>query len=146
MPGWASSWWTPVRTSRSSPVLVAIQRVLIDVTDASVDDLAADVMSSNRLDLIGLHRRLADADHETAAEIVRGMVGQMSRVRRKYGVILTRLSLAGSVATSACVERRDLRHVADMLDDAVEDGCARHRYARPALVLTPARSALLPAP
>ena len=120
-----------------------IQRVLIDVTDESVDDMAADVMSSNRLDLIGLHCRL-DADDDTAAAIVRGMVGQMSRVRRKYGVILTRLSLGGLVATPG--ERRDLRRVVDMLDDAVEDGCARHRYPRPALVLTPALSALLSAP
>ena len=121
-----------------------IQRVLIDVTDGSVDDLAADVMSGNRLDLIGLHCRLGDPGDETAVEIVRGMVGQMSRVRRNYGVILTRLSLAGLVAISG--ERRDLRRVADMLDDAVEDGCARHRYPRPALVLTPARSALLTTP
>ena len=71
-----------------------IQRVLIDVTDQCAEEMAAEVVSTSRLDLIGLHCQLGDADDETAADIVRGMISQMSRVRRKHGVILTRFSLA----------------------------------------------------
>ena len=121
-----------------------IQLVLIDVTDQCAEDMAAEVVSTNRLDLIGLHCQLGDADDETAADIVRGMISQMSRVRRKHGVILTRLSLGGLETTAGSGDRSDLRRAAELLDDAVEDGCARHRYPRPALVLSPSRGALLP--
>ena len=121
-----------------------IQRVLIDVTDQCAEEMAAEVTSTNRLDLIGLHCQLGDADDETTADIVRGMIGQMSRVRRKHGVILTRLSLGGLEAIAGCGDRSDLRRAAELLDDAVEDGCAWHRYPRPALVLSPSRGALVP--
>ena len=122
-----------------------IQRVLIDVTDQCAEEMAAEVVSTSRLDLIGLHCQLGDVDDETAADIVRGMISQMSRVRRKHGVILTRLSLGGLEAITGSGDRSDLRRAEELLDDAVEDGCAWHRYPRPALVLSPSRGALLPA-
>ena len=119
-------------------------RVLVDVTTQSADALATEVMSRQRLDLIGLHSRLGDSDQETAGDTVGEMIAQMSWIRRKHGVILTRVSLAEAAATELC-ERSYLRGVAEDLDEAVDDACARYRYPRPALVLPMRRSALDPA-
>jgi hypothetical protein len=121
------------------------QRVLVDVTTQSGDVLAAEVMSRQRLDLIGLHCRLGGADRATALDSVREMVAQMSWIRWKYGVILTRVSLAEFHATELGCDRSYLRGVSEDLDEAIDDACARCRYPRPALVLATTRSALSPA-
>jgi diaminopimelate decarboxylase len=119
------------------------QRVLIDVTAESADALATEVVSRGRLDLIGLHCGLGDTGDAAARSAVFDMVGQMSRIRREYGVILTRLSFAEGEARDGCCERSDPSRVAGVLDDAVEDASARYRYPQPVLVLSPRRSALL---
>lgn len=120
------------------------QRVLVDVTTQSADVLAAEAMSRQRLDLIGLHCRLGDADRETAGDSVREMIAQMSWIRWKYEVILTRVSLAEFHATELGCDRGYLRGVSEDLDEAIDDACARYRYPRPALVLAMRQSALSP--
>jgi len=119
------------------------QRVLIDVTSETAEELAAQVGSRGRLDPIGLHCQLGDADDDTARGIVFSMVAQMSRLRREYGVILTHVSLVEGESSDWRCDRSDLCRVAEVLNDAVEDGCARHRYPQPALVLSPRRSAVI---
>jgi hypothetical protein len=120
------------------------QRVLIDVTSQSAEALSAEVSACGRLDLIGLHCQLGGAG-DTGRNDVFEMVAQMSRIRRQYGVILTRLSFAEDEASDWRCERSDVSRVAEVLNDALEDASARHRYPQPALVLSPRRSALLPA-
>lgn len=119
------------------------QRVLIDVTSETAEELAAEVGSCGRLDPIGLHCQLGDADDDAARGIVFSMVAQMSRIRREYGVILTRVSLVEGESSDWRCDRSDLCRVAEVLNDAVEDGCARHRYPQPVLVLSPRRSAVI---
>lgn len=119
------------------------QRVLIDVTSESAGALVTEVASRGRLDLIGLHCQLGDAGDAAARSAVLDMVGQMSRIRRECGVILTRLSFAEGEAGDWCCERSGLSRVAEVLNDAVEDASARYRYPQPVLVLSPRRSALL---
>jgi len=121
------------------------QRVLVDVTTQPADDLAAEIMSRQRLDLIGLHYRLGDADRQSAADSVREMIAQMSWIRWKHAVILTRVSLAEFHATEVGCDRSYLRGIAEDLDEAIDDACARYRYPRPALVVAMRRSALSPA-
>ena len=120
------------------------QRLLIDVTNRTADALAAEIMASQRLDLIGLHCRLGDADRETAGDRVKEMIAQMSWIRGKHDVILTRVSLAEFHAAEAGCDRSYLRGVSDDLDEAIDDACARYRYPRPALVVAMRRSALSP--
>ena len=119
------------------------QRLLVDVTAQSADVLAAQIMASPRLDLIGLHCRVGDGDREPTGQIVREMIAQMSLIRHQHAVILTRISLAG--AAELCWDRSYLRDVSEELDEALDDACARFRYPRPALVLSISRSALNPA-
>jgi len=119
------------------------QRVLIDVTSESAETFLAPVSSCGRLDLIGLHCQLGDAGDDPARRSVFDMVAQMSWIHRKYGVILTRVSIAEGEASDWRCQPSDLSRVAEVLNDAVEDACARYRYPQPALVLSPRRSALL---
>ena len=116
----------------------------MDMTAQPADALAADVVARPHLDLIGLHCRLGGGvDREPAGKIVREMVAQMSWLRHRHGVILTRVSLAD--AAELCCDRSYLRDVSEVLDDALDDACARFKYPRPALALPISRTALSPA-
>jgi diaminopimelate decarboxylase len=44
-----------------------------------------------------------------------------------------------------CLQPRILRCVAEAIGEVIGDACARHRYPRPALTVSPGRAALLPA-
>jgi diaminopimelate decarboxylase len=120
------------------------QRLLVDVTAQSADVLAADVMARHRLDLIGLHCRLGDAGRDAASERLQEMIAQMSWIRSKHDVILTRMSIAEFHAAEVGCDRSYLRVVSEALDEAIDDACARYRYPRPALVVAMRRSALSP--
>ncbi len=115
------------------------QRVLIDVSAGPADAAAADIAARERLNLIGLHCRLDDRDAGT--DVVRAMIAQMSWVVRRHGVILARVSLADFETADWGCESGDLRGIAEAINDAVEDGCARHRFPRPALALSPSAAA-----
>jgi hypothetical protein len=121
------------------------QRLLVDVTAQPADVLAAAIMAGQRLDLIGLHCRLGDAGRDAAGDSVREMIAQMSWIRCKYDVILTRVSLAEFHAAEVGCDRSYLRVVSEDLDEAIDDACARYRHPRPALVVAMRRSALSPA-
>jgi hypothetical protein len=120
------------------------QRLLVDVTAQTSDVLAADIMARQRLDLIGLHCRLGDTGREAAGETLQEMIAQMSWIRSKHDVILTRVSIAEFHAAEVGCDRSYLRVVSDDLDEAIDDACARYRYPRPALVVAMRRSALSP--
>jgi diaminopimelate decarboxylase len=114
------------------------------VTTQSADAVAAQVMARPRLDLIGLHCRLGEAGRDAAGDGVQEMIAQMSWIRCKYDVILTRVSIAEFHAAEAGCDRSYLRVVSEDLDEAIDDACARYRYPRPALVIAMRRSALSP--
>ncbi len=119
------------------------QRVLIEVTDHSVEPLADDTVACDHLQLIGLHRRLAPG--ESGAAIVRLMIDAMMHIARRHGVIPARLSLSDvDVANWGC-DPADIANISAAIDDAVESGCIASRFARPAMNVSPSPGALLPA-
>jgi diaminopimelate decarboxylase len=120
------------------------QRLLVDVTARPADVLAGAIMARQRLDLIGLHRRLGAAGRDAAGDSVQEMIAQMSWIRSKHDVILTRVSLAEFHAAEVGCDRSYLRVVSEDLDEAIDDACARYRYPRPALVVAMSQSALSP--
>ena len=122
-----------------------IQRVVVDATDHAWDALVSEVLTHRGLDLIGLHCRLDDPDDAIGAVKLREMIGAMSRIRSDHSVLLTRISLAGMDVGEHCLEPRILRRVAEAIGELVGEACARHRYPRPALTVSPSRVALLPA-
>lgn len=121
------------------------QRILVDVTARPADELASAVLLHGRLDLIGLHHRLGDGDNDDVADAVRELIARMAGITHQHGTILTRLSLADFDAVERCGDPRGLRRLAEAIDDAVEDGCIRYRFPRPALTMSPSRATILPA-
>jgi diaminopimelate decarboxylase len=122
-----------------------IQRVVVDLTDHAGDTLASEVLAHRGLELIGLHCRVDDPDDAIGAVKLRKMIEKMARIRRNHGVLLTRISLAGMDVGEHSLELGILRRVAEAIGEVVGEACARHRYPRPALTVSPSRVALLPA-
>lgn len=118
----------------------ATPRVLIDVTEAPGERLAASVVAMSRLDVVGLRCRIG-GDTADAADAVRGMIEQMARLRRAHGVIMTRACLSGFGRGGA--ESDELRQSVHELQLTVEEACAQLRYPRPALVLSLDAAALV---
>ena len=121
------------------------QPVVVDATEHAGDTLAAEVLTRRGLELIGLHCRLDDPDDAIGAVKLREMIGEMARIRRHHGVLLTRISLAGLDVGELGLELRILRRVAEAIGEVVGEACAHHRLPRPALTVSPSRAALLPA-
>jgi diaminopimelate decarboxylase len=117
------------------------QRVLVDATADAVGGLVSDVLAHKELDLIGLHCRLETGDVVGAVTLSRA-IGEMSWIRRRYGVLVTQISLAGVDVGQHC-ERWVLRRIYGAISEVIDDACARHRFPRPALTLAPSRGALL---
>jgi diaminopimelate decarboxylase len=120
-----------------------VQRVVIDTT--AMDALTSEVLAQRGLELIGLHRRLDDPDDAIGMVALREMIAQMARIRRKHGVLLSRVSLAGLDVGERCLEPRILRRIAEAMNEVIGDACARHAFPRPGLTVSPTRSVLLPA-
>ncbi len=109
-----------------------------------VNTLASEVLAHNRLDLIGLHCILDDPDDPIGAVKLRGVIADMSRIRRERGVVLSRVSLTDLDLGAFSQQPRVLRRVAEAVGEVIEDACAQYRHPRPALALSPRPAMLLP--
>jgi hypothetical protein len=118
------------------------QYVVVDAL--SSNELAAEVLSHKRLNLAGLHYRLDSVDAAELPSIVVDLIARMARISRKHAVILSRLSLGDVDVTGSDADLRSMRRIAMSIDQAVEGGCIRFRFPRPALTISPPRSVLLP--
>lgn len=135
-----------VRSATGVAALAAValrrQRVLVEVTERPVGAVVDEIVACERLELIGLHRRLAAG--EPGAAIVRMMIDAMMHIARRYGVIPARLSLSDvDVANWGC-DSADIANMSAAIDEAVESGCIASRFARPAMNVSPSPGALLP--
>jgi diaminopimelate decarboxylase len=112
-------------------------QVLVDVTTDCADRTIAAVLARPAFDLIGLHAALApDARLDAYADTAAQMIAQMAHVRREHGIIMTRVSLAGGeVLSDGTAAVGLLRRTSAELEYAFDEGCARYRFPRPALIL-----------
>jgi diaminopimelate decarboxylase len=117
------------------------RQVLVDATADDVGALASDVLALGRLDLIGIHCRLAPGDVVGALTLTRA-IGEMSWIRRRHDVLVTQISVANLDVGQRC-ERWILRRVVGAISEVIDDACARHRFPRPGLTLAPTCGALL---
>ncbi|MFD3429826.1 diaminopimelate decarboxylase family protein [Nocardia fluminea] len=126
----------------------------IDVPDAdqfgfplgsrSFETAVARIAGRCNLQLAGLHCHLGpqihDPDHY--GEAIRRMIREMSWIDHEYGLLLPQLDIGGghAVALRGGDAELNLRELADILDDALDAGCARHRFPRPVLTMEPGRA------
>jgi diaminopimelate decarboxylase len=118
------------------------QAVLVDVTDACLE---RPLMVDRRVQFHGLHYRAGGADLTGLADIISAMIAEMAGITRKWGGVLSRLSVGGVDLTDGEIDPRGLRRVAQTINEVVEEACIRFRYPRPALTLSPTPITLLPA-
>lgn len=137
-----------VESSRQVAVLAnsadRIVRVLLDASPVPYDGLVSTIVDSRSLDLVGLHRTLDGSNDGFGEAQLREMIAEMARIRRDHGLLLSRISLAGLDVGAWAAEPRIVRRVADAIYEVVGEACAQYRFPRPALTLSPARSALMP--
>lgn len=106
--------------------------------------VVAEVLRYRQLDLIGLHCA-ADPSHDPIGlGALRSAVVEMAMIRRRHSVLLSRISLAGLDGGLFGLHPWALRRVADAFGEVLEEQCARYRFPRPALTVTPSVHALLP--
>ena len=118
------------------------QAVLVDVTDACLD---RPLLVDRRVKFHGLHYRAGGADITGLAEMIVAMIAEMAGISRKFGGVLSRLSVGDVDLTDGEVDPRSLRRVAQTINEVTEDACIRFRYPRPALTVSPSPITLLPA-
>jgi pyridoxal-dependent decarboxylase-like protein len=122
--------------------LARTAHVVVDAVSSNA--LAAEVLSHKQLNLAGLHYRLENIDAAELPAIVTDLIARMAWISRKHAVVLSRLSLGDVDVTGCDGDVRCVRRIAKSIDQAVEDGCIRFRFPRPALTVSPRRSVLLP--
>lgn len=108
--------------------------VVVDVTDDD-DTLEYAVCCAARLELVGLRLRVAGHGVSDVSAATSTVMAKMADVRRPHGTLLTRLDLADFDTSSATP--RLVARAAAAIEDAVDESCARHRFPRPAVVLSP---------
>jgi diaminopimelate decarboxylase len=124
------------------PCATGARAVLVDVTDACLD---SPLIVDRRVKFHGLHYRADGADIAGLAEIISAMIAEMAGITRKWGGVLSRLSVGGVDLTDGEIDPRILRRVAQTINEVTEEACIRFRYPRPALTLSPSPITLLPA-
>ncbi|MFD1815514.1 diaminopimelate decarboxylase [Rhodococcus gannanensis] len=107
-------------------------------------EAAARILAQPRLNLIGLQCHLGSqiTDPARYATAIDRMVGAMADVRAEHGTILSELNIGGghgisSTSGDACLDPAVL---AEAVEDALDDACARHRFPRPRITLEPGRA------
>jgi diaminopimelate decarboxylase len=118
------------------------QAVLVDVTDACLE---RPLMVDRRVQFHGLHYRAGGADLTGLAEIIVALIAEMAGISRKWGGVLSRLSVGGVDLIESDADPRILRRVAQTINEVLEEACIRFRYPRPALTVSPSPITLLPA-
>jgi len=97
------------------------------------------VLAARRLNLIGLHCDVGSEDNDFVSypAAIGHMITEMTQIRRRDGVVLTRLGLGGGRAVPSGDWATELPELACQIDESLDDACATLRYPRPLIVLSP---------
>ncbi|MDT5333392.1 MAG: diaminopimelate decarboxylase [Mycobacterium sp.] len=100
------------------------------------------VLAARRLNLIGLHCDVGSEEHDFVSypAAIGHMITEMTQIRRRDGVVLTRLGLGGGRAVPSGDWAVELPELASQIDESLDDACATMRYPRPLVVLAPGLS------
>jgi diaminopimelate decarboxylase len=97
------------------------------------------VLAARRLNLIGLHCDVGSEEHDFVSypAAIGHMITEMTQIRRRDGVVLTRLGLGGGRAVPSGDWAIELPELATQIEQSLDDACATLRYPRPLVVLSP---------
>ncbi|MFE3544352.1 diaminopimelate decarboxylase family protein [Nocardia sp. NPDC059177] len=111
---------------------------------SSLETAVARIAGQPNLRLTGLHCHLGGQIHnpDHYGEAIRRMIGEMAWIDNEYGLLLSHLDIGGghAIAYRGGDAELNLTELADILDDALDAGCARHRFPRPVLAMEPGRA------
>ncbi|GAD87005.1 diaminopimelate decarboxylase [Nocardia asteroides NBRC 15531] len=109
----------------------------------SLATAVARIAGQPNLRLVGLHCHLGAqiSNPDLYGEAIRRLIGEMAWIDAEYGLLLSHLDIGGghAVAVRGGDAELNLPEFADIVEDALDAGCARHRFPRPVLVLEPGR-------
>jgi diaminopimelate decarboxylase len=100
------------------------------------DNAIGTVLGNTRLRLVGLHVRVGPDEHAciSCPAAVGNMIAEMEHIRRRQGLVLTRIGLDCDIWLPDW--GAELRELAGVIDDAVEDACTTMRFPRPGVLLS----------
>ena len=104
-----------------------------------LDRAVETVLAARRLNLIGLHCDVGSEENDFVSypAAIGHMITEMTQIRRRDGVVLTRLGLGGGRAVPSGDWAIELPELACQIDESLDDACATLRYPRPLVVLSP---------
>lgn len=131
-------------THRAVTTGVDDQKFGFPLARGQADDAVRRILGQPRLNLVGLHCHLGSqiTDTDCFGVAVDRMIAAMAQIRSDHGTILTQLDLGGGHGVpyrpgDPCLDPTAL---ADTVEDALDDACARHRFPRPRIILEPGRA------
>jgi diaminopimelate decarboxylase len=97
------------------------------------------VLAAKRLNLLGLHCDVGSEENDFVSypAAIGHMITEMTQIRRRDGVVLTRLGLGGGRAVPSGDWAIELPELATQIEQSLDDACATLRYPRPLVVLSP---------
>lgn len=117
--------------------------VIVDL-GADIMALVPAILAQRHLRIVGVQHRIAANDTDPLGlQAIGTAVGEMSRLRRAHGVLLTHVCLDGLDLGDWSENRRVLRHLAAALNEAAGAACEHHRYPRPVVSVTPSPASFL---
>jgi diaminopimelate decarboxylase len=97
------------------------------------------VLAAKRLNIVGVHCDVGSEDNDFVSypAAIGHMITEMTQIRRRGGVILTRLGLGGGRAVPSGDWAIELPELARQIEQSLDDACATLRFPRPLVVLSP---------
>jgi diaminopimelate decarboxylase len=106
---------------------------------AALDSAIRVILDQTRHSLVGLHCEVGSQENDFISfpAAIGHMIGEMTHIRRRHGVVLTRLGLGGGRSVPCGDWAVALRGLATEIDESLDDACATLRFPRPLVVLSP---------
>jgi diaminopimelate decarboxylase len=123
---------------------VTDQKFGFALSGGHADEAVRRILGQPMLELVGLHCHIGSqvTDASLYGEAIRRMIAAMADIRTRHGVLLGELNIGGGHGVPYVTGDSGLNvgELADVIDDALDAGCAAERFPRPTIVVEPGRA------
>ena len=123
---------------------VADQKFGFALADGHAAGAVKRILDQPWLELVGLHCHIGSqvSDAGLYGEAIRRMIAAMAEVRAQHGVILGELNIGGGHGVPYVSGEPELKleDLARVVNEALDEACATHRFPRPTIVMEPGRA------